>query len=113
MVWGLIILLVTLNTVLWSIFYWRRWHRDRQLRLGWHLVLPLVLDILLIWLILVFVQNLLEGTLPVLLVFAPDLTLILLACAAVVGLTAVAQVVVYIAFARRPLSEPTGQVRPA
>jgi len=42
-VWGLIILLVSLNSVLWGIFYWRRWHRSRQLRLVWHLLLPLVL----------------------------------------------------------------------
>lgn len=111
-VWGLIILLATLNTVLWGIFYWRRWQRDRQLRLVWHLILPLALDLLLLWLILMFVPNLLEGTLPVLLVFAPDLSLILLVCAAVVGLTAVAQVVVCIAFARRSISETKGPAQP-
>jgi hypothetical protein len=113
LVWGLIILLVILNSAIWGIFYWRRWRHGRQLRLVWHLILPLVLDILLILLILYFVPTLLETTLSILRVFAPDLALIMLVCVALVVLTAVAQVVVYIAFARRPLSEPTGQVRPA
>ena len=93
--------MITLNIVLWAIFYWRRWRHSRPLRLVWHALLPLALDLVLMWLGLVFVPNLLEGTLPMLLVFAPDLALILLACAVVVGVTAVAQVVVYIAFARR------------
>jgi len=107
-VWGLIILLVILNIALWSIFYWRRWHRGRQLRLVWHFILPLAIDIVLMWLILYFVPNLLETTLPIMRLFAPDLTMVLLACALVVGVTAVARVVVYIAFARRPVLVTSG-----
>jgi len=108
LVWGLIILLVILNSAIWGIFYWRRWRHGRQLRLVWHLILPLAVDILLIWLILFFVPNLLETTLSIMRVFAPDLTLILLACAVVVGVTAVARVVVYIAFAGRPVLVTSG-----
>lgn len=109
MVMGIIILLVVLNITLWGIFYWRRWHRGRQLRLVWHILLPLALDILLMWLVLVFVPNLLDTTLPVLLVFAPDLSLVLLVCGAAVGLTALTRVVVYLVFARRTGSVPTEQ----
>ena len=105
-VWGIIILLVILNISLWGIFYWRRWQRGRQLRLVWHFLLPLALDILLMWLILFFVPMLFESTLPIMLVFGPDLTLILLACGAAVAFTALARVVVYIAFARRPALVP-------
>jgi len=107
-VWGIIILLVVLNITLWGIFYWRRWHRGRQLRLVWHILLPLALDILLMWLILVFVPNLIDSTLPILLVFAPDLALILLVCGVALGLTAFTRVVVYLAFARRPVLVPAG-----
>lgn len=107
-VWGIIILLVVLNITLWGIFYWRRWHRGRQLRLVWHILLPLALDILLMWLILVFVPNLIDSTLPILLVFAPDLALILLVCGVALGLTALTRVVVYLAFARRPVLVPAG-----
>jgi len=105
---GITILLVILNITLWGIFYWRRWHRGRQLRLVWHLILPLVLDILLMWLILSFVPVLLETTLAIMRVFAPDITLILLVCGAAVGLTALSRVVVYLAFTRRAVPVPAG-----
>jgi len=106
-VWGIMILIVTLNVVLWGIFYWRRWQRAGQLRLVWHFLLPLALDIVLMWLILGFVPGLLDSTLPVFLAFAPDLGLVLLVCGAVVGLTILARIVVYIAFARRAVLVPT------
>jgi CubicO group peptidase (beta-lactamase class C family) len=110
-VWGIVIILVIFNGALWGVFYWRRWQRDRQLRLVWHLILPLVLDIILMWLILFFVPNLFESTVPIMFVFVPDLTLILLACVVVVAITAVAQVVVYIAFARRPVLVPVANIQ--
>jgi CubicO group peptidase (beta-lactamase class C family) len=100
-VWGFITLMVTLNIVLWGIFYWRRWLHNRPLRLVWHTLLPLALDMVLMWLILVFVPNLLDfTTLSVFLAFAPDLGLILLICGVVTGLTALTRIVVYIAFTR-------------
>ena len=108
-VWGIIILLVVLNIVLWSIFYWRRWQRGSSIRLVWHFLLPLTIDFVLIWLIISFVPNLLDSTLPIFLVFAPDLGLILLVCAAAVGLMGLARVVVYILFIRRGGTAPTGQ----
>jgi len=100
-VWGLIILMVTLNIVLWAIFYWRRWLHNRPLRLVWQALLPLALDMVLMWLALAFVPNLLDTTLSVLLAYAPDLAQILLVCGVATGLTALTRVVVYITFARR------------
>ena len=61
------------------------------------------------WLILGFMPGLLDITLPVFLAFAPDLGLVLLFCGAAVALTAVARVVVYIAFTRRANLVSTGQ----
>ncbi len=100
-VWGLIILMVTLNIVLWAIFYWRRWLHNRPIRLVWQALLPLALDMVLMWLALAFVPNLLDTTLSVLLAYAPDLGLVLLICGVASGLTALTRVVVYITFARR------------
>lgn len=99
---GLIILMVTLNIVLWAISYWRRWLHIRPLRFVWHALLPLALDMILMWLALVFVPNLFEfSTLSVFLAFAPDLGLVLLICGAASGLIALIRVGVYITFARR------------
>ena len=111
-IWGVIILMVTLNIVLWGIFYWRRWHHSRPLRLVWHGLLPLVLDMVLMWLILVFVPNLLAFTMPVLLAYAPDLGQVLLVCGVAAGLTALTRIVVYIAFARRQGAVPAEQYQP-
>jgi hypothetical protein len=53
------------------------------------------------WLILVFVPNLLDfATLSVFLAFAPDLGLILLISGVASGLAALTRIVVYIAFTR-------------
>jgi len=60
------------------------------------------------WLILSFVPVLLETTLAIMRVFAPDITLILLVCGAAVGLTALSRVVVYLAFTRRAVPVPAG-----
>jgi len=111
-VWGFIILMVTLNIVLWGIFYWRRWRRDLQLRLVWHFLLPLALDVVLMWLALAFVPNLLDTTLSVLLGYAPDLGQVLLVCGVAAGLTALTRVVVYIAFARRQGAVPAEEYQP-
>jgi CubicO group peptidase (beta-lactamase class C family) len=111
-IWGLIILIVTLNIVLWAIFYWRRWHNNRPLRLVWHCLLPLALDMLLLWLVVVFVPGILDATLSFMLVFVPDLGQILLVCGVATGLTALTRVVVYIAFARRQGAVPAEEYQP-
>jgi CubicO group peptidase (beta-lactamase class C family) len=108
-VWGVIILMVSLNIVLWAIIYWRRWHHSLPLRLVWHTLLPLALDMVLMWLSLVFVPNLLDTTLSVLLAYAPDLAQILLVCGVVTGLTALTRIVVYIAFNRGQSVVPVEQ----
>jgi predicted SnoaL-like aldol condensation-catalyzing enzyme len=86
---GALIFLVVINIVLWGLFYWRRWYRNRSLKLLWHCLLPLALDIVLMYLILVFMPSLI------------GFTLALLACGTVVVLTALARILVYIAFTRR------------
>ena len=94
------IFFVVINIVLWGLFYWRRWRRNRPLRFLWHFLLPLTLDLVLTWLILVFIPSLL-GIPLALTLSGPHMGLVLLSCGTVVALTAIIRIMVYIAFTRR------------
>lgn len=94
------IFIVAINIVLWGLFYWRRWRNNRPLRILWHIILPLALDIVLMWLTLFFIPNLLGITFTLAL-SAPYMALELLTCGTVLALTALIRIMIYIAFARR------------
>ncbi len=100
---GIVIFIILLNILFWGVFYWRRWHRNRQLRFMWQFILPLVLDIVLVWYIMIFTPKQLPTTLSVLLSLAPDVGLVLIVCGAAVALTALIRIAVYLAFTHRQI----------
>jgi CubicO group peptidase (beta-lactamase class C family) len=98
---GIAILSAGLYLVFWAIFYRRHKNKGGQLRLVRHLLLPLGVGFVLVWILLSLVPSIFPSNLPILLVFVPDTTLILLVSAGVIVLTMLARVVVYLRFARR------------
>jgi hypothetical protein len=100
---GVVIFIILLNILFWGVFYWRCWHRKRQLRFLWQFILPLVLDIVLIWYIMIFTPKQVPITLSVLLSLSPDVGMVLIACGATVALTALIRIAVYLAFTQRQI----------
>ena len=94
------ILIVVINIILWGIIYWRRWRRNRPLKLIGHFLLPLFIDIVLVWLILFYIPNFFNITFTLTL-SAPYIALELLTSGTVVTLIALIRIIVYITFARR------------
>ncbi len=99
--WGIAILSAVLNLVFWGISYRRHMNKGGQLGLVRYLLLPLGINLLLLWIMFIWFPSSNDSTYSVMFVFLPDTSLIFLVCAAVIVLTMLARVVVYMRFARR------------
>jgi hypothetical protein len=93
---GIVILSAGLYLVFGTIFYRRHQNKGSQLRLVRHLLIPLGVGLVLVWVILSLVPGIFPSTLSILLVFAPDLAWILLVSAGVILLTMFLRLVVYL-----------------
>jgi hypothetical protein len=97
---GITILSAGLYLVFGANFYRRHKNKGGQLRLVRHLLLPLGVGLVLMWIILSLVPSIFPSNLPILLVFAPDLAWILLVSAGVILLTIFLRLGVYLRSAR-------------
>jgi CubicO group peptidase (beta-lactamase class C family) len=93
---GITILSAGLYLVIGANFYRRHRNKGSQLRLMRHLLLPLGIGLVLVWIILSLVPSIFPSNLPILLVFAPDLAWILLVSAGVILLTIFLRLGVYL-----------------
>jgi hypothetical protein len=93
---GITILSAGLYLVFGANLYRRHKNKGGQLRLVRHLLLPLGVGLVLMWIILSLVPSIFPSNLPILLVFAPDLAWILLASAGVILLAMFLRLGVYL-----------------
>ena len=96
MVVGITILSAGSYRVSGANFYRRHKNKGGQLRLVRHLLLPLGVGLVLMWIILSLVPSIFPSNLPILLVFAPDLAWILLVSAGVILLAMLLRLGVYL-----------------
>ena len=101
--WGIAILSAVLNLVFWTISYRRHKNKGGQPGLVRYLLLPLGLNLVPMWIMFIGFWGLLDAVWSsvAVRVFFPDTWLIFIVSAAVIVLTMLARVVVYMAFARR------------
>jgi CubicO group peptidase (beta-lactamase class C family) len=100
--WGIAILSAGLNLLFWGISYRRRRRKGFRLGLVRYLLLPLGLNLVPMWIMFIgFWSQLDAAWSPGVRVFFPDTWLVFLVSAAVIVLTMLARVVIYLRFARR------------
>jgi len=99
--WGIAILIAGLNLLFWGTSYRRHKNNRGQLGLVRYLLLPLGVNLAPVWFFTIGFPSQFNSTLPVMLVYVPDTALIFLVSVAVIVLTMLARVVVYLCFARR------------
>jgi hypothetical protein len=85
--WGIVILIAVLNLLFWAISYRRQKNNGGQLRLGRYLLLPLGVNLLLLWFMFIWFPSSNDSTYSVMFVWLPDTSLIFLVSAGVILLT--------------------------
>ncbi len=85
--WGIAILIAVLNLLFWAISYRRQKNNGGQLRLGRYLLLPLGVNLLLLWFMFIWFPSSNDSTYSVMFVWLPDTSLIFLVSAGVILLT--------------------------
>jgi CubicO group peptidase (beta-lactamase class C family) len=99
--WGIAILSAVLNLVFLGASYRRYKNKGGQPGLVRYLLIPLGINLLLLWFMFIWFPSSNDSTYSVMLVYLPDTSLIFLVSAAVIVLTMLARVVVYLRFTRR------------
>ncbi len=99
--WGIAILSAVLNLVFLGASYRRYKNKGGQPGLVRYLLLPLGINLLLLWFMFIWFPSSNDSTYSVMLVYLPDTSLIFLVSTAVIVLTMLARVVVYLRFTRR------------
>jgi CubicO group peptidase (beta-lactamase class C family) len=94
--WGIAILIAVLNLLFWAISYRRHKNKGDQPRLWRYLLVPLGVNLLLLWLMFIWFPSSNDSTYEVMFVFLPDTSLIFLVSAGVILLTIFLRLGVYL-----------------
>jgi CubicO group peptidase (beta-lactamase class C family) len=94
--WGIAILVAVLNILFWGLSYRRYKNNGGQLRLWRYLLLPLGVNLLLLWFMFIWFPSSNDSDYSVMFVFLPDTSLIFLISAGVILLAMLLRVGLYI-----------------
>ena len=99
--WGIALLSAVLNLLSWGLSYRRHKNKGGQLRLVRYLLLPLAINLGLLWFLFIGFPSSMDSDYSVMFVYLPDTSLIFLVSAGVMVLAMLARVVVYFRSLRR------------